>query len=49
MKKSTNALFQFLSVGYGLCFWPVPTVAAVGTLVSADFGQPNAYVWFVPV
>lgn len=38
----------FLSVGYGLCFWPVPTVAAVGTLVSADFGQPNAYVWFVP-
>ncbi|KAL1635144.1 hypothetical protein SLS56_001896 [Neofusicoccum ribis] len=40
--------FQFLSFGYGLCFWPVPTVAAVGTLVSADFGQPNAYVWFVP-
>ncbi|KAF4539028.1 Transmembrane efflux protein [Lasiodiplodia theobromae] len=38
----------FLSFGYGLCFWPVPTVAAVGTLVSADFGQPNAYVWFVP-
>ncbi|KAL1639701.1 hypothetical protein SLS58_007599 [Diplodia intermedia] len=38
----------FLSFGYGLCFWPVPTVAAVGALVSADFGQPNAYVWFVP-
>ncbi|OJD29224.1 mfs general substrate transporter [Diplodia corticola] len=38
----------FLSFGYGLCFWPVPTAAAVGTLVSADFGQPNAYVWFVP-
>ncbi|EYE93858.1 MFS general substrate transporter [Aspergillus ruber CBS 135680] len=37
-----------LSCGYGLSFWPVPVVAAIGSTVSADLGEPNAYVWFTP-
>ncbi|KAL2793082.1 fungal trichothecene efflux pump [Aspergillus keveii] len=37
-----------LSCGYGLSFWPVPVVAAIGTMVSADMGDPNGYIWFVP-
>ncbi|KAL5337483.1 fungal trichothecene efflux pump [Aspergillus crustosus] len=37
-----------LSCGYGLSFWPVPVVSAIGTLVSADMGTPNGYIWFVP-
>lgn len=47
--NTANCKFsQFLSLGYGLCFWPVPTVSSIGSLVSADLGDPNAYVWFVP-
>ncbi|KAL4989900.1 fungal trichothecene efflux pump [Aspergillus falconensis] len=37
-----------LSCGYGLSFWPVPVVSAIGTLVSADMGDPTGYIWFVP-
>ncbi|KAL4880654.1 fungal trichothecene efflux pump [Aspergillus karnatakaensis] len=37
-----------LSCGYGLSFWPVPVVSAIGTMVSADMGDPNGYIWFVP-
>ncbi|KAL3463501.1 fungal trichothecene efflux pump [Aspergillus heterothallicus] len=37
-----------LSCGYGLSFWPVPVAAAIGTMVSADMGNPNGYIWFVP-
>lgn len=45
----TRLVPQILSCGYGLSFWPVPTVAAIGTLVSADMGDPTGYIWFVPV
>ncbi|KAJ5179214.1 Major facilitator superfamily domain general substrate transporter [Penicillium capsulatum] len=37
-----------LSCGYGLSFWPVPVMSAIGTLISADMGEPNGYIWFVP-
>ncbi|KAJ5523217.1 peroxiredoxin prx5 [Penicillium frequentans] len=37
-----------LSCGYGLSFWPIPVVSAIGSSVSADLGDANGYVWFVP-
>ncbi|KAJ5590769.1 hypothetical protein N7450_004741 [Penicillium hetheringtonii] len=37
-----------LSCGYGLSFFPVPVASAIGSLVSADMGEPNGYIWFVP-
>ncbi|KAL4923158.1 uncharacterized protein BDV17DRAFT_296621 [Aspergillus undulatus] len=37
-----------LSCGYGLSFWPVPVASAIGSMVSADMGDPNGYIWFVP-
>lgn len=40
---------QILSCGYGLSFFPVPVMAAIGTLISADMGDPTGYIWFVPV
>ncbi|KAJ5775874.1 uncharacterized protein N7511_000885 [Penicillium nucicola] len=39
---------SILSCGYGLSFWPVPVAAAIGTMVSADMGDPTGYIWFVP-
>lgn len=40
---------KILSCGYGLSFWPVPVMSAIGTMVSAELGQASDYVWFVPV
>lgn len=40
---------QILSCGYGLSFWPIPVVSAIGTMISADMGDPTGYIWFVPV
>ncbi|KAJ5909066.1 hypothetical protein N7495_001748 [Penicillium taxi] len=37
-----------LSCGYGLSFWPVPVVSSIGTNISADMGNADGYVWFVP-
>ncbi|KAJ5698367.1 hypothetical protein N7462_000372 [Penicillium macrosclerotiorum] len=37
-----------LSCGYGLSFWPVPVVSAIGSELSADMGEANGYIWFVP-
>ncbi|KAK1139427.1 peroxiredoxin prx5 [Aspergillus melleus] len=37
-----------LSCGYGLSFWPVPTMSAIGTSVSADLGNPSGYMWYIP-
>ncbi|KAE8146588.1 MFS general substrate transporter [Aspergillus avenaceus] len=37
-----------LSCGYGLSFWPVPVMAAIGTSVSADLGDPSGYMWYIP-
>ncbi|KAJ6128223.1 hypothetical protein N7471_009440 [Penicillium samsonianum] len=37
-----------LSCGYGLSFWPIPVVSAIGTMISADMGDPTGYIWFVP-
>ncbi|KAL2014360.1 hypothetical protein VTN00DRAFT_1885 [Thermoascus crustaceus] len=38
-----------LSCGYGLSFWPIPVMAAIGSVVSTDLDEPNKYVWFVPL
>ncbi|CAG8047990.1 unnamed protein product [Penicillium nalgiovense] len=40
---------SILSCGYGLSFWPIPVVSAIGTMISADMGDPTGYIWFVPV
>ncbi|CAG7921994.1 unnamed protein product [Penicillium olsonii] len=40
---------SILSCGYGLSFWPVPVVSAIGTNISTDMGDPTGYIWFVPV
>ncbi|EME47819.1 hypothetical protein DOTSEDRAFT_167204 [Dothistroma septosporum NZE10] len=37
-----------LSIGYGLSFWAVPVVSAIGSEVCADLGDPTAYSWYVP-
>ncbi|KAJ6021890.1 hypothetical protein N7540_007394 [Penicillium herquei] len=37
-----------LSCGYGLSFWPVPVVSAIGSSLSAEMGDANGYIWFVP-
>ncbi|KAJ5199457.1 Major facilitator superfamily domain general substrate transporter [Penicillium cf. griseofulvum] len=39
---------SILSCGYGLSFWPVPVVSAIGSMISADMGDPTGYIWFVP-
>ncbi|KAJ5874568.1 uncharacterized protein N7529_002998 [Penicillium soppii] len=39
---------SILSCGYGLSFWPIPVVAAIGTMISADMGDSTGYIWFVP-
>ncbi|KAJ5518785.1 Major facilitator superfamily domain general substrate transporter [Penicillium expansum] len=39
---------SILSCGYGLLFWPIPVVSAIGTMISADMGDPTGYIWFVP-
>ncbi|BCS23521.1 peroxiredoxin prx5 [Aspergillus puulaauensis] len=39
---------SILSCGYGLSFWPVPVVSAIGTMVATDMGDPTGYIWFVP-
>ncbi|KAJ5470745.1 hypothetical protein N7530_008102 [Penicillium desertorum] len=39
---------MILSCGYGLSFWPIPVVSAIGTMISADMGDPTGYIWFVP-
>ncbi|KAJ5105060.1 hypothetical protein NUU61_002407 [Penicillium alfredii] len=39
---------QILSCGYGLSFWPIPVMSAIGTLISKDMGEPTGYIWFVP-
>ncbi|KAJ5958950.1 uncharacterized protein N7479_006100 [Penicillium vulpinum] len=39
---------SILSIGYGLSFWPVPVVSAIGNMISADMGDPTGYIWFVP-
>ncbi|KAI9741405.1 MAG: peroxiredoxin prx5 [Cirrosporium novae-zelandiae] len=44
----TWVVAMILSIGYGLSFWPIPTVAAIGTMVSSDMGQPSGYIWFIP-
>ncbi|KAF7198087.1 Trichothecene efflux pump TRI12 [Pseudocercospora fuligena] len=36
-----------LSIGYGLSFWPVPVLSAIGSEVCADLGDPTAYSWYV--
>ncbi|OJJ08499.1 hypothetical protein ASPVEDRAFT_57577 [Aspergillus versicolor CBS 583.65] len=33
-----------LSCGYGLSFWPVPVVSAIGTMISTDMGDPTGYI-----
>ncbi|KAK5128260.1 hypothetical protein LTR85_002927 [Meristemomyces frigidus] len=37
-----------LSIGYGLSFWCIPVAAAIGSELSADFGHPTGYVWYIP-
>ncbi|KAL9079600.1 MAG: hypothetical protein Q9157_001537 [Trypethelium eluteriae] len=37
-----------LSLGYGLSFWAVPVMAAIGSQVSAELGDPSSYVWYIP-
>ncbi|KAH9823610.1 Major facilitator superfamily domain, general substrate transporter [Teratosphaeria destructans] len=37
-----------LSIGYGLSFWCVPVVSAIGSELSASWGEPSGYVWYVP-
>ncbi|KAK4870079.1 hypothetical protein LT330_005133 [Penicillium expansum] len=39
---------SILSCGYGLSFWPIPVVSAIGTMISTDMGDPTGYIWFVP-
>ena len=44
----TWVVIFILSMGYGLSFWPVPILAAIGGGVSASLGDPNGYVWYIP-
>ncbi|KAH0830965.1 hypothetical protein FOPE_01961 [Fonsecaea pedrosoi] len=37
-----------MAMGYGLCFWPVPVFAAIGTQVATSKGDPDKAAWFVP-
>ncbi|ETN41763.1 uncharacterized protein HMPREF1541_03700 [Cyphellophora europaea CBS 101466] len=37
-----------LSCGYGLSFWPIPVVAAIGVPLATDLGDPTGYVWWIP-
>ncbi|KAI5361422.1 Putative major facilitator transporter Str1/Tri12, major facilitator superfamily [Septoria linicola] len=34
-------------VGYGLSFWPVPVLSAIGAEVATDLGDPTANAWYV--
>ncbi|RMY53202.1 hypothetical protein D0865_05375 [Hortaea werneckii] len=36
-----------LSLGYGLSFWAVPVMSAIGASIAADLGSPSANSWFV--
>ncbi|KAI7159816.1 hypothetical protein KC324_g13526, partial [Hortaea werneckii] len=36
-----------LSLGYGLSFWAVPVMSAIGASIAADLGSPSASTWFV--
>ncbi|PLN84044.1 MFS general substrate transporter [Aspergillus taichungensis] len=38
-----------LSCGYGLSFWPVPVMSAIGVTVSAELGDPAGYMWYIPL
>ncbi|PGH19675.1 hypothetical protein AJ80_03830 [Polytolypa hystricis UAMH7299] len=44
----TWIVVAILSLGYGLSFWPIPAVAAIGSLMSAEFGEPTQYIWYIP-
>ncbi|KAF2142679.1 uncharacterized protein K452DRAFT_350960 [Aplosporella prunicola CBS 121167] len=46
----TWVVAMILSAGYGLSFWPIPAVSAVGELlVAEEFGEDvTAANWFVP-
>ncbi|CAK4033716.1 Major facilitator superfamily domain, general substrate transporter [Lecanosticta acicola] len=37
-----------LSIGYGLSFWAVPVMSAIGSEVCADLGDATAYSWYIP-
>ncbi|RFU27599.1 hypothetical protein B7463_g8721, partial [Scytalidium lignicola] len=37
-----------LSFGYGVCFWPVPVLSAIGNDLAESFGEPSKAAWFVP-
>ena len=39
---------QILSMGYGLSFWPIPVMAAIGTQVATELGQPQKVGWIIP-
>ncbi|KAL5345545.1 hypothetical protein ACLOAV_009295 [Pseudogymnoascus australis] len=47
VSAKTWTVAAILSMGYGLSFVPVPAMAAIGPQLSAEFGNPNDYVWFV--
>ncbi|KIW35176.1 uncharacterized protein PV07_01890 [Cladophialophora immunda] len=44
----TWAVVFIMAMGYGLCFWPVPVFAAIGSQVAAAKGDPDKASWFVP-
>ena len=38
----------FLSMGFGLSFWPVPVMGNIGSSLSSELQNPSASAWFVP-
>lgn len=43
-----NSSNQILAAGYGLSFWPVPLMAAIGPQVATQLGGTGKSIWFIP-
>lgn len=48
ISSCTDVVTQILSMGYGLSFWPIPVMAAIGTQVATSFNTPEKGIWFIP-
>jgi hypothetical protein len=48
LSYKADGRYQIMAMGYGLCFWPVPVFAAIGSQVAASKGDAAKASWFVP-
>jgi hypothetical protein len=46
--RQTWVVIFILSVSFGVSFWPVPTVGAMGTPLAVKLGDATGTNWFTP-